>query len=461
MVRLYAWVMIVTTGLTVVVALLATRTVPQYSASAEVLIDPTITPSGNYISPSMPTEQRVATSTDVVSTAAARLGITPVQALGHLSVTVPVDTQVLVMKYTDDTPAEALAGATAIAQTYIKDRNPANGKNVVASLVGPPKLPSGPVTTNYPVVFGVAVLGGLLIGFGLAWTWDRLRGRVITISDAEQYTDLDALAVLPGSSLAVERRTSAGLFHLDSLAARVLGQVEDQPQPSVLVTGVGPDCGITTVAAQTALAMARMGRVVILVTADLDVIAKLSPDREPTYESPQLGLHIVAVREWDGGGVAAAELMSLLRELHDRLPEALLVIDGPPAWQSAGIALRADRILLVVALGQSSRTATSAAVQALDHCTDKLVGLVITSPRGRIRGVLASVRTWAAHTARRIMSRVAPPAPASSAPLVLRGWNGLMGADAPSSVTAAERISVVGRVSVPHPNGKSTRSSST
>ncbi len=80
MVRLYAWVMIVTVGLAVGVALFGTRTAPQYSASAEVLVGPTITSSGNYIEPSMPTEQRVATSADVIGNAAAKLGVTSTQA---------------------------------------------------------------------------------------------------------------------------------------------------------------------------------------------------------------------------------------------------------------------------------------------------------------------------------------------------------------------------------------------
>ena len=77
MVRLYAWVMIAAVGMTVGFALQATPKVAQYSASAEVLIAPTITPSGNYIQPSMPTEQRVATSADVIGSTAALVAESP------------------------------------------------------------------------------------------------------------------------------------------------------------------------------------------------------------------------------------------------------------------------------------------------------------------------------------------------------------------------------------------------
>ena len=56
-----------------------------------------------------------------------------------------------------------------------------------------------------------------------------------------------------------------------------------------------------------------------------------------------------------------------------------------------GDSLRADKILLVVGLGRSSRKSTAAAVQALDHCAEKMMGLVITPRRRRIREGLSSV----------------------------------------------------------------------
>ncbi len=131
------------------------------------------------------------------------------------------------------------------------------------------------------------------------------------------------------------------------------------------MTGAATDCGSTAVAATTAVALARMGRVVVLVTADDEVVTRMSRERDPKRKgerpprdlwpdarpAEQDGLHLVSVAEWDSAGVAAARLTNLLPELHQRLPEALIVIDGPPAWYSAGIALRVDEILLVVGVG--------------------------------------------------------------------------------------------------------------
>lgn len=485
MLRLYAWVMIVTVGLAVGAALLGTRSAPQYTATAEVLIGPTITPSGNYIEPSMPTEQRVATSADVVSNAAAKLDLSAKQALEHLSVTVPVDTKILVMSYTDDSPAAALEGAKTFADTYLRARNPEDGKNPVASLVSPPERPSTPVGVNYPVILGAAVVAGLLIGFALARAWDRVRGRIRTVADAERCADLDALVVtppLPRKSIDRHPRFLAGRSQLTSLAARVLGQVEEGSQSSVLVTGAASDCGSTAVAATTAVALARMGRVVVLVTADDDVVTRMSRDRslKPKNErtprdlwpdarpAEQDGLHLVSVTEWDSAGVAAARLTNLLPELHQRLPEALIVIDGPPAWSSAGIALRVDKILLVVALGRGSRKALATAAQALDHCAEKMMGLVITPRGGRTRHELASVREWADHQRRKALFRIAPPAVDPES--VSAGWSGVRDIAPPvwteekgmqavrSSVARSGRSGNARRLPKPQPRNEPTSS---
>lgn len=482
--RLYACVMIVAAGLAVVGALLVTRTDPQYAASAEILIGPTITPSGNYIQPSMPTEQRVATSAEVISAAATQLGLASGQPLKHLSVTVPVDTQVVVMTYTADTPAVALSGATTFAQTYLRARNPKDGKNAVANLVSPPELPATPVPTNYPVVLGVAVLAGLLTGFAVAWAWDRVRGRIRTIDDAERCADLDALALAPQL-----RRTStngdqpvwAGHSQLDPLAARLLAQVEGSQRSSLLVTGASAECDSTAVAVLTAVALARMGRVVVLVTADHEIVARMSRDRDPQHETEgpsrdlwpaarateQEGLHLVSMAEWDGAGVAAARLTNLLPELHHHLPEALIVIDGPPAWCSAGLALRADKILLVVKLGRCSRKSTAAAVQVLDHCAEKMMGLVITPRRAHVRQGLVSARAWVSLQMKRIMFRIRPlsggfaPMPArwspSGAAPTPRDWTGPVGLE-DHRLAESDRMGTIVRLPKPPPSGEPTSS---
>ncbi len=191
-------------------------------------------------------------------------------------------------------------------------------------------------------------------------------------------------------------RVLAGRPQLDALAARVLGQVEEGERSSVLVTGAAANCGSSAVALLTALVPGADGTrrgsgdrrrqdrcqdVPAARPAGSRARTRRRSSRDPwpdARSTEQEGLHVVSVTEWDGAGIAASRLTKLLPELHHRLPEAVVVIDGPPAWSSAGIALRADKILLVVGLGRCSRRSTAAAVQALDHCAEKMMGLVIT-----------------------------------------------------------------------------------
>ncbi len=398
MARLYGWAMIIATGLTVAAALLVTRAAPTYTSSAEVLVGPTITSSGNYIQPSMPTEQRVATSSEVIRRATDAWDASSDRPIGALSVSVPVDTQVLVMSSTADTRADALAGAELFARTYLQVRNPEEGE-AVARMVSPPTLPADPVSVNYPVVLGVAVVAGLLIGFCAARAWDRIRGRIRTIEDAERCTGLDAVAVVPRASRPV----------IESLAARVLSQ-EGGPRACVLVTSVEPRGGSAPVAAPMAASLARMGRVVLLVTAQEGVPSSTTTDElwPRVVSTDQEGLHLVSVSAWDGAGLTASRLSCLLPALHDQLPEALIVIDGPPAWASASVALRADRILVVVTPGRSSRAAAVASAQALDHCADKTMGLVVVPRPRRARLAVAAMRDGIRAGARRMLFRFGP-----------------------------------------------------
>jgi capsular exopolysaccharide synthesis family protein len=100
-----------------------TRT-PSYDSTAEVLVRPTLTSPLTTVSHnvlSLQTEARLATSTAVASLARAQLGssASAAQLLQHVSVTVPADTEILQITYTDTDPARAQRGAEAFARAYL------------------------------------------------------------------------------------------------------------------------------------------------------------------------------------------------------------------------------------------------------------------------------------------------------------------------------------------------------
>lgn len=97
----------------------------QYTSRAVVSLTPAVlTTSSSLKDISTPTEIAIVTSTAVADRAAPLLNWTKSSALllDHVSVTSPLDSQVLEIKYSDSTPAAAAAGANAFATAYLAYR---------------------------------------------------------------------------------------------------------------------------------------------------------------------------------------------------------------------------------------------------------------------------------------------------------------------------------------------------
>lgn len=118
-------------GVTVLVTMLAaaysfTRT-PTYTSTAEVLVRSTLTSPFDSSSPklSLQTEARVVTSTAVAEIARTFLDSSadPGQLQNRVSVTVPAETEVLQITYSDTDPAGAQRGAEAFAGAYLQFRS--------------------------------------------------------------------------------------------------------------------------------------------------------------------------------------------------------------------------------------------------------------------------------------------------------------------------------------------------
>lgn len=116
-------------GVTLLVTALAaaysfTRT-PSYTSTAEVLVRPTLTSPVNTVSNkglSLQTEARLVTSAAVANIARTSLGASAgdaTQLLRHVAVTVPAETEVLQITYSDTDPARARRGADAFARAYL------------------------------------------------------------------------------------------------------------------------------------------------------------------------------------------------------------------------------------------------------------------------------------------------------------------------------------------------------
>jgi uncharacterized protein involved in exopolysaccharide biosynthesis len=147
--RTYAWLIVTMTVVTILTATaLVTLRPTMYTSSGKVNV--TAAPSaGTPVPVDMGTEREIALSGDVAALAAEQLGRPSDTAANGLSVSVPIEGEVLTISYSAASPREALAGATAFAQAYIDYRNESGPPAPMASIITYPTLPTEPIGTNF------------------------------------------------------------------------------------------------------------------------------------------------------------------------------------------------------------------------------------------------------------------------------------------------------------------------
>ncbi len=267
LVRVYVWIIALVTLLTVGVALVVALERPvTYTAESriEVLSVPT---RGAPIAPNMGTEREVATSGSVAEDAAARLDSSRSAAVQGLKVSVVADTSVLVIDYSASSAEEAYSGAEAFTHSYVATRN-AEQKVRVASVISSPGVPEAGGSTDYVLIVAIGLLVGLALGIGAAWLWDRVSDRVRSPRELEKAGPPRVVSAvsLPSDGVAMSGDGRDFAFLASRLSSMTGGRREGV---RILVTAPRRRSGASTVAINTAAAIAGLGRRVVLVDADL------------------------------------------------------------------------------------------------------------------------------------------------------------------------------------------------
>ncbi len=160
------WIIFVTLASVGAAAFLSWSENPTYRAAATVLVQPRVFTQGTAPqAPDMGTEKTVATSDVVLQRASQRIGV-PVSQLSHgLSVSVPLNTNVLRIAYTSPDPTQAQRRAQAVAAAYAdywlaEQPSPrtsprtAGGEIFGSAVITPAKRPSSPASPKHVVPSG-------------------------------------------------------------------------------------------------------------------------------------------------------------------------------------------------------------------------------------------------------------------------------------------------------------------
>jgi capsular exopolysaccharide synthesis family protein len=305
---------------------------------------------------------------------------------------------------------------------------------LVVDRAKPPLLPYRP---SLPMNSAIGLFSGVFLGFGFVLLRERIDRRISAPGDAQVYLDLPELGVIPLDEAAASRQISNGLYPHRSAPALPLSRA-DCPElatwkrkPSLLaectrttltsillpgqngegprvivLTSPCPGDGKTTVACNLSIAVAEIGRKVLLVDGDLrrprlhkvfgvgnnwglsDVLRGDAP-----LETVPLA-HLVRATEVSGlcllpggsCGVTPSNLFysprmsTLLTRL--RTDFDMILMDAPPMIHLADarvLGRLADGVILVIRAGQTTTESALFACQRFAEDGTRVLGTVLNS----------------------------------------------------------------------------------
>ncbi len=361
----------------------------------------------------------------------------------QLKVEVLPDTSVLEVSYEATKPQLALDVVDQIARIFDRRVSKTIGQkgdtsfltpqggsfDLIVRQFDPPHVDPDPIEPARGTTLILSAIAGLVLALMLAVARDSLDSRIRSRRDAEDWFGAPVVGALPKprgwtpplASTGVEERHSASL---ELLRARLQFTQSGIGGPTILVTSAAPDEGKSTVAASLSAALARAGKRVIVVDADLrrptlptylavepdgpglvdvlharvaleEALVTVEPipvtasldgavgDNNGEIHAERLGRlevlpagHVTSL----AGDVLTPEALGVLIErLHERAD--YIVIDAPPLLvaDALGLALQADNVLLVARRGRTTRDQAEWARATLEGLGVSKISVVLTN----------------------------------------------------------------------------------
>lgn len=421
---------IVTLGMGALITALVTVLVPPtYGSTATLLISTPSTGVVDTYTASLTAVQRadsyanLAKNSEVLTRVAERLNneVSPSQLAGQIDVTVVQDTLLLRVDARAASPDLAQQIATVESDEIIrlvKNLETPSDEDVpapiIARVAGKALLSTTPVAPNVPLNLAVGLLLSLLIGIAGALVRDKLDTSVKTGDDIEEITESSLLVTLPFDP-AVKRNPLSVEDHGGSLgeAFRVLRtnlqfSNLDAKRQMLVISSAVPEEGKTFVATNLAISMAKGGRSVLLVDADMrnpnvsellglensvGVITVLlgRTTLEQSIQEHVSGVHFLGTGPQPPNPAEVLDTQAM-RDLLGRLRTEydVVIIDAPPILPVADAAILAsevDGVLLLARYGSTSRDQLRQAVSRIDSVGGRLLGTILNrAPRSGLGG---------------------------------------------------------------------------
>jgi polysaccharide biosynthesis transport protein len=319
----------------------------------------------------------------------------------------------------------SLEAQASLVRSSILDRQLAQAglpsEVTVGRIIEPADQPSSPVSPNHAMNGAFGLVAGLGIGIGLAFLRDRLSERLRSPEGIEAYLEAPVLGAIPRVP-AWRRRKEAFLVSSVQwrspaaeayriLRTNVLSAASAVDVKSIVVTSAYSGEGKSATAANLGVVLARAGKRVTLVSADLrrprlheffnreehmgliDLLAGRASLRQalqevsvPThgFDTSMASLRLLSsgnVAEDPGELLTSTTMAKILAEL-ERLSDIVL-IDVPPVLPITDALVVAEvtkHVLLVIGPKASTRPAITSARQQLDRVGARILGGVLNGP---------------------------------------------------------------------------------
>ena len=324
-----------------------------------------------------------------------------------------------------DPNRSSLEAQASLVRSSILDRQLAQTglptEVTVGRIIEPADEPSSPVSPNHTMNGAFGLIAGLGIGIGLAFLRDRLSERLRSPEGIEAYLEAPVLGAIPRVP-AWRRRKEAFLVSAVQwrspaaeayriLRTNVLSAASAVDVKSIVITSAYSGEGKSATAANLGVVLARAGKNVTLVSADLrrprlheffnreehmgliDLLAGRTTLRQalqeisvPThgFDNSMASLRLLSsgnVAEDPGELLTSTTMASILAEL-EKLSDIVL-IDVPPVLPITDALVVAEvtkHVLLVISPEASTRPAITAARQQLDRVGARILGGVLNGP---------------------------------------------------------------------------------
>jgi capsular exopolysaccharide synthesis family protein len=269
--------------------------------------------------------------------------------------------------------------------------------------------PSAPISPNHEVDLALGILLGLALGIALASVREQLQDRIEDSAGLRRALKAPALGLIPESPLlrgdvprlvTIDEPRSPAAEAYRTLRTNLLAACKTAKMRTILVTGARQGEGKTTTAVNLAVALAQVGRSVVLISADLryprvhsllgigneqglgQVLLGVLPLNAALVDTPISNLRALP----SGPASGVDEPAELLQS--DRMFEVIrgcrqadfVIVDGPPiepVADSLVLADLVDGVLLVADAQEGTRAGVSRARHQLEQVGGTILGGVL------------------------------------------------------------------------------------